>query len=288
MINPDELTPVQCIRGLYLKREDLFAPFSYSQVNGGKLRQCLKLVEHIKDKYKGVVSCCSIHSPQAPITASVAKYFGMECYIMYGGTTIENTCKMEMPRIVLENGGRVVISSKSGIHKILYMHAKKFAEKENLFVVDYGFNIIDYPDLMISAVGNQVENIPDELDNLVVTCGSGITTIGILTGVKKFNKHVKKFYFVATAPSRKEKIDKALKELNLEIDYEIIDLFHSKGFRYEKEQIEYFNGIELHPNYEAKTFNWLKNHINWKYEKTLFWIVGKKPRPLKTISNIKN
>ena len=51
LINPDELTPVQCIRGLYLKREDLFAPFSYSQVNGGKLRQCLMLVEHINDKY---------------------------------------------------------------------------------------------------------------------------------------------------------------------------------------------------------------------------------------------
>lgn len=58
--NVDELTPVENHNGLYIKRDDLYKPFGDNTVNGGKLRQCYKLVESIKDKYDGVISCCSI------------------------------------------------------------------------------------------------------------------------------------------------------------------------------------------------------------------------------------
>ncbi len=40
-----ELTPVQQIAGMYFKREDLYTPFGAGGVNGGKLRQCMLLVE---------------------------------------------------------------------------------------------------------------------------------------------------------------------------------------------------------------------------------------------------
>ena len=39
-----------------------------------------------------------------------------------------------------------------------------------------------------------------------------------------------------------------------------------------------FDGIDFHPNYEAKTFNWLENNIDYKKEKTLLWIVGAEPK----------
>lgn len=274
--NPDELTPVEFHQGLYLKREDLFLPFN-NNINGGKLRQCFKLVETIKNKYDGIISCCSIYSPQAPISAIVAKYFNLKCVIGYGGTNIERLNELEMPILAKDCNAELRILSKSGIHKILYTKAKEIAKKENLFVVDYGFNIIDYPDIMFSAISNQVKNLPNELDNLIITCGSGITTIGILLGLNKYNKNVKNIYLVSTAPNRRKLIDKTLFMYGLFIKYKIIDLFHEKKFKYEKGISEDIDGIRLHPNYEAKTFNWLKNNIDYKKEKTLLWIVGAKP-----------
>ena len=271
----DDLTPIEIHNNIYFKRDDLYQIMS---VNGGKLRQCYYLIKSIKDQYDGVIGCCSIYSPQAPITATISKYFGLKCIICYGATNQERLNSLPMPKLAKENNAELRIISKSGIHKILYNKAKKIAEKENLFVVDYGFNIIDYPNIMYNAVSNQVENIPNELDNLVITCGSGITTIGVMLGIKKFNKKVKKMYLVATAPSRKNLIDKVMAENDIHIDYEIIDLFHQKGFKYEKGLRQSCDGIVFHPNYEAKTYDWLIHNLDYKNEKTLMWIVGGEPK----------
>lgn len=277
VINADELTPVECHNGLYLKREDLYRPFD-NAVNGGKLRQCYKLVESIKDKYNGVISCCSIYSPQAPITASVAQHFNLKSVICYGATNDTRLQILDMPKLAKHYEADLRVISKSGIHKILYSKARQIAQEENLFVVDYGFNIVDYPDIMFSAVSKQVENIPDNLDNLVITCGSGITTTGVLLGLAKYNKTVKNIYLVATAPNREKLINTNLSLNNLYREYKVIDLFHEKGFKYESKLYKSFDNIELHPNYEAKTFNWLINNIDYHKEKTLFWIVGAEPK----------
>lgn len=271
-----EITPVELHEGLYIKREDLYRPFD-SLVNGGKLRQCYHLIKEVKDKYEGVISCCSIYSPQAPITAAVAKHFGLKCVICYGSTNYERLEALPMPKLAKDNGAELRIISKSGIHKILYNKAKKIAQEENLFVVEYGFNIIEYPNIMYEAISEQVQNIPNDLDNLVITCGSGITTIGVMLGLQKYNKKPKNIYLIATAPSRKELIDKVLKENNIKIEYKIIDLFHEKGFKYEKRLEMEHDGIIFHPNYEAKAYNWLINNLDINKEKTLLWVVGCEP-----------
>ena len=276
--NVDDLTPVENHQGLYIKRDDLYKPFGDNTVNGGKLRQCYKLVESIKDKYDGVISCCSIHSPQAPITSAVANHFGLKAVICYGATNERRLQELEMPKLARYYNAELRILLSSGIHKILYNKARHIAQEENLFVIDYGFNIVDYPDIMFSAISRQVENIPDELDNLVITCGSGITTTGVLLGLVKYNKKVKNIYLVATAPDRQKLINENLSLNNIVMEYNIIDLFHQKGFKYEDKLYKSFDGIDFHPNYEAKTFNWLENNIDYKKEKTLLWVVGAEPK----------
>lgn len=271
--DPGALTPVEEHEGILLKREDLFQPFGPDTVNGGKLRQCYYLIEDIKDKYSKVISCCSIHSPQAPITSAVAHHFGLKCEIYYGGTTPERLRKYRMADISMRYGAQLTIASKSGIHKILYHKARKLADENHWFVVDYGFNLTDKRDLLLNAVSKQVQNIPDELDNLVITCGSGITTSGVLIGLKQYRKKVKDIYLVCTAPNRTELIQKNVG--NIPFAVHRIDLFHQPGFKYENGLIEYIDGIKLHPNYEAKTYNWLKR-ADLK-GKTLLWIVGSKP-----------
>lgn len=275
--SPYALTPVELHEGLLLKRDDLFQPFGENTVNGGKLRQCYMLIESVKDHFSGVISCCSIYSPQAPITSAVARNFSLKCVICYGGTTYERLKLYRMPTICRCYGAKIRIISKSGIHRILYNKAKKIAQEEKLFVVDYGFNITNYSDILLSAVSDQVKNIPEELDNLVITCGSGITTIGIIVGLHKFHKKVKKIYLVCTAPNRDKLIQGTIKRYGIKQSYTMVDLFHLKGFKYEVGVKESLGDIEFHPNYEAKAYRWLKNNLNYKEQKTLLWIVGSKP-----------
>lgn len=278
----EELTPVEILEDLYLKREDKFRPFKFSNANGSKLRQSILLLIKNKSKIeKGVITCCSIHSPQAVLVAATCKALEVPCTIFYGGTSAEKLKEMPMPTAVLKCGAKIEIAAQTGRSNVLQSIAKKRCERSGEFIVKYGINLVDNLDVFLSSVAKQVQNIPDELDNLVVTCGSGITSTGILLGLQLFNKKVKKIHLVGVAPNRINKIKDNLVEISAylgrdvtKIDFNYIDLFNVKGFQYEKKFIQNHYGINFHGNYEAKTYWWLKNNINYKKEKTLMWVVG--------------
>lgn len=202
-MNEYSLTPVQEVDGLHIKRDDLYAPFGPGEVNGGKLRQCVMLVNSVKKDHKSLLTYCSIHSPQAPITAAVARANGMPCRIVYGGTTRESVAALPMPRLAMKYGASIVLAARSGRHSILHARAKELAAQENSFIVQYGINIIGYGDTLLTAVAAQTENLPDDIENLVMTCGSGITATGVMIGLHRYGKRVKRMHLVATAPDRR-------------------------------------------------------------------------------------
>lgn len=158
-MNEYSLTPVQEVDGLHIKRDDLYAPFGPGEVNGGKLRQCVMLVNSVKKDYKSLLTYCSIHSPQAPITAAVARANGMPCRIVYGGTTRESVAALPMPRLAMKYGASIVLAARSGRHSILHARAKELAAQENSFIVQYGINIIGYGDTLLTAVAAQTESL---------------------------------------------------------------------------------------------------------------------------------
>jgi 1-aminocyclopropane-1-carboxylate deaminase/D-cysteine desulfhydrase-like pyridoxal-dependent ACC family enzyme len=233
-MNEYSLTPVQEVDGLHIKRDDLYAPFGPGEVNGGKLRQCVMLVNSVKKDYKSLLTYCSIHSPQAPITAAVARANGMPCRIVYGGTTRESVAALPMPRLAMKYGASIVLAARSGRHSILHARAKELAAQKNSFIVQYGINIIGYGDTLLTAVAAQTENLPDDIENLVMTCGSGITATGVMIGLHRYGKRVKRMHLVATAPDRRGFIHETLKKYGADREFEYHDLFHSPGFVYEK------------------------------------------------------
>lgn len=276
-MNEYSLTPVQEVDGLHIKRDDLYAPFGPGEVNGGKLRQCVMLVNSVKKDYKSLLTYCSIHSPQAPITAAVARANGMPCRIVYGGTTRESVAALPMPRLAMKYGASIVLAARSGRHSILHARAKELAAQENSFIVQYGINIIGYGDTLLTAVAAQAENLPDDIENLVMTCGSGITATGVMIGLHRYGKRVKRMHLVATAPDRRGFIHETLKKYGADREFEYHDLFHSPGFVYEKSAAATWGGIRLHPHYEAKTMQWFRSS-GIAPESTLFWITGAEPR----------
>lgn len=275
-----ELTPVQEIAGMYFKRDDLFTPFGAGEVNGGKLRQCILLVEAAlrqQPNMTGVITYCSLHSPQGPITAATARHFRLPCIVAYGGASDLSVATGNMPRLSMSYGARVEVIAKSGRHNVLKAKAEALAQATGMFVVQYGINLDDYGEVLLSAVAEQVQNIPDDLDDLYITCGSGITASGVIVGIERYGKRVRNIHLISTAFDRQEKVKATLRQFGIERDFIYHDLFHTPGFVYEKQQKLRVGGVKLHPQYEAKTMKYLVEHkLNTK--NALFWIVGAEPK----------
>ena len=246
----NSLTPIQQVRGLFFKRDDLYQPLGPGEVNGGKLRQCMMLVDKIHENYEGLVTCCSIHSPQAPITAAVAKVHGMRCECLYGGTKAETLRNLPMPRLAMKYGAKLTIAAKSGRHSILYSNARKLQPVicNKYYIILYGINLVQHEDVILGAIANQCENLPDKIDNLVITCGSGITAIGVMVGLKKFGRQVTNVHLVATAPDRRPLIHKTLKRLEADREIHYHDLFHQPGFSYEEPAHAVWGGAYATPS----------------------------------------
>lgn len=275
-----DLTPVQEIAGMYFKRDDLYAPFGAGGVNGGKLRQCMLLVEAALQRNPnttGIITYCSIHSPQGPITAATAKHYRLPCIVAYGGASEMSLATGSMPRLAMSYGARVEVLAKSGRHNVLKAKAEALAQRTGYFVVQYGINLDDYGEVLLSAVSEQVQNIPDGLDDLYITCGSGITASGVIIGIEKYQKNVRNIHLVSTAFDRREKIRATLRRYGAERDFIYHDLFHTPGFVYEKPQKMRVGGLKLHPQYEAKTMKYILEH-NLNTENALLWVVGAEPR----------
>jgi len=290
-----ELTPVQEVEGVFFKRDDLFTPFGLGNVNGGKFRQGAFLLAQAKEQgYKRILTGCSLNSPQAPIIAALSKYFGMECIVFYGGTKKEYLDEKHMPRLVKHFGAEIQIAN-SGRSSVLYHEIKKIKEDGD-FIVNYGMNSKDPHNLVAfyDSTAIQVHNLPEEIEHLAVTCGSGITAAGIIYGLQKWNRKVNHVWLLGTAPSRKKKVQDRLSNLAMltgvncwNYPFNYMDLF-AEGMTYEKrvEDIS-FGDIKFHPVYEAKTFTWVKKNLIGKsliHEgKIVYWIVGNEPELLKGV-----
>lgn len=272
-----ELSPIEKIKNIYFKREDAYK--SLGGVNGTKLRQAEILVKKLYEKnpnIKGIVTACSIYSPQAPIVASVCKKLGLKCVICYGGTTIKQLTNKKMPILASKLGAEIQIIAKTGRHNVLYANIHK--NFKDYGIIEYGMCVKEELPYMIDEISAQVQNIPDELDNLVVTCGSGFSSSSILKGIKKYGKKIKNIYLVHVAPNRVEKIKKNIGFFPENV--KVVSLFERPKFKYEDELHIKFCGIEFHPKYEAKAFNWMmtESNIDFEKEKTLFWIIGREPK----------
>lgn len=266
-----DITPVQLIDGQLCKRDDLYTLIESNGVNGGKLRQCVMLVDKVNPS--GVITYCSIESPQAPITAAVAKSRGIPCLIIYGGTSFERLERSEMPVLAMHYGAKVMIGARTGRHNVLHAVAEKIARQKGWFLVQYGINLEEHGDVLLQAVAKQTANIPD-CENLVAVCGSGITASGILIGLHMNNIKVKNIHLVATAPDRRELIKKLTSRYGAFREVEYHSLYHTKGFRYEDQAFEHIGGVVLHPNYEAKAYRWYRHS---DIGESVFWITGAKP-----------
>ena len=288
------ITPVELYDNIYYKRDDYFKPFGDYHVNGGKVRQALimfeKYIDDIKSKYNnGVITAGSVHSPQSANIAKVAEFHKVKCITCVGGTKPENLDNHHMMRLTKHYGCEIKIVAGHGMSNVIHARMRELAKDNGYMVIEQGELLEKNPSEMFYATADQVENIPDELDNLVVATGVGIQSMGILLGLKKFNKKVKRIHSICVGPTREKHMKRYENELLKTQDGMVWDKPESLNLNeftmlshkspYGKGHDYMVNGSYIDDIYEGKAYQWMLDNVDTANEKTLFWCVGKRPRP---------
>ena len=288
------ITPVELYDNIYYKRDDYFKPFGDYHVNGGKVRQALimfeKYIDEIKSKHNnGVITAGSVHSPQSANIAKVAEFHQVKCITCVGGTKPENLDKHHMMKLTKHYGCEIKIVAGHGMSNVIHARMRELAKENGYMVIEQGELLEKNPSEMFYATADQVENIPDELDNLVVSTGVGIQLMGILLGLKKFNKKIKKIHSICVGPTREKHMKRYENELLKTQDGMVWDKPESLNLNeftmlshkspYGKGHDYMVNNSYIDDIYEGKAYQWMLDNVDTKNEKTLFWCVGKRPRP---------
>jgi len=271
-----DLTPVEVHNGMLLKRDDLYDPFGDFGITGGKVRQCLFLVESNLDSIMAdhgatIATAASVHSPQACIVARVAKEFGLKCIIGHGA---KDPLKHPAMRMCADLGAELVcLTEHNAYNNVLYARLADLNKNRRFFTINFGYQAATNPDAILEMNANQVRNIPPILDALVINVGSGVSAAGILAGVARYNP-----YLLITGrvhliqPFGYDRRDVASQAL----DFGKANFIYHKGnYPYHKPLQIAVDGVRLDDIYEAKAFDFMMKVIKpVELGKVCYWIIG--------------
>lgn len=279
------ITPVQFDNGLYWKRDDHFKPFGEHHVNGGKVRQAIMVFRAKLDELRGstynngVVTAASVYSPQSANIAKVAQHYGVQCISTVGGTTEAGLLKHTMMRLTRHYGSEIRIVAGHGMTAVIHARMHDIAKSLNYLPIEMGELMEENPTAIFESTARQVQNLPDELDNLVVPTGVAIQLTGILRGLRAFDKKVKRIVCVCVGPTREKQLKRYLNDIYKEdvSRYQKVEMYAHKA-PYSKGYDVQVCGEYIDDIYEGKAFQWMTQNIDYRNEKTCFWVVGKRPR----------
>ena len=276
-----ELTPVEAIDGWLYKRDDLYMPFPDVPLSGGKVRQAISLIggnyDYIKNECNGqVYTATAITSPQGIIIAKVANEFGFQSHIYLGTGSLKSVRENPLTMQILMMGGRIHLNKGCGYDSMLSAKIKALQDSgEKLFHVKFGINLEQNPEAILDSIGFQVQNIPKDLDYLIIPCGSCITMSGIIRGLLEYDIHPK--HIVGVQISGYDRTKQLRKILGDDLDRVPWELKISKEFNYHTPcNIWLPEGTRLDVLYESKCMSYVRNFMSdeLKDKKVLFWLVG--------------
>ena len=252
-INIKEVTPVEKIGNVYVKRDDKFEIYG---VCGGKARSAYQLIcDGINKGYTEFVTAGSRMSPQCELISCLCESIGVKCHLfMPKGKDTSVSLNIN------KNSLSTIHRTKVGYNSVICKWSKDFAEENNFYYIPFGMECEEN----INVTKHQVVNIPNKVQRIVMPIGSGMSFISVLNGLE----HYKMFDIEVVGISVGKDVTKNLeKYLNApHIKYSII----KSELDYEKEAKNYIIGdIELDKTYEAKCLPYLKDG-------DLLWVVGKR------------
>jgi hypothetical protein len=275
-----DLTPVEKIGEIWFKREDKFSPDGMH--NGSKFRQLIWLFS--RRPYPGVASGAVTGSPQLPMVAACARHYGMTC-VQFSGA------KKNMA-LAAERLGAKTILVNPGYGPLLNKRAQEQAVKRGWLRIETNITVTT-SDAEIEAfhrVGSeQVRNLPDHMETLIIPAGSRNSAVSILYGLHRYPpKSLKKIILMhinKNLDKHENQMWERLKACGVHkngYDIKTFDVFANGYTNYEKLMPFSHNGLKMHPRYEGKCWNYIKDNLSvfrpYINDRTLFWIVGSEPK----------
>ncbi len=243
-----DLTPVEVVNGLFLKRDDLF---SIAGVHGGKARSAGFLIQYaISMGFTHIVTAGSRHSPQIEIVGSICREYGLDfTAFVPKGELSEYISSLE--------DFATICQIPFGRNSVIKSKAQAFAYSNNAFLVPFGMECIE----AVYQTAYQVENIPQEIKRIVIPVGSAISLCGVLTGLILSNRRIP--VLGVSVGANYERVMKAYAPQGWESFCSIV----KAPLGYGREVVASIGDIILDPVYEAKCLPYLRAG-------DLFWIVG--------------
>jgi hypothetical protein len=309
-----DMSPVEKVGSILLKREDKFAPLGYGNINGSKLRVCIWLIHTaIQNGAKGVIHGAVTGSPQHPMVATICKHYGIPCVDVVGSDDISGHRNLAIARDM----GATFVSCKVGYAKTLEATAYRLQKEkypdyfvlETNITVNEGRNSVDRIRDFHSVGASQANNIPNDVETIILPAGSCNSSVGALYGIALRHAmgpgalpKLKKIVLLGIGNYGSKDPDFIRRRLEMIGAPETFDFPFNKGsslsFFEDKPEIEVehydlngtgfcsyadlmpytYNGVVMHPRYEGKCWTYMEKNskVFEKYfnDKTMFWIVG--------------
>ena len=289
----DQLTPWENRGGIWYKRED--AHRNAYGVNGSKFRACRHMMTNaILDGYEHVVSAQAMASPQSAICATLAEELGMRCTIVVGASKPETAVKHPNIALALTAGAELDTGCRVAYNGTLQPYARELAERLGAWQLPYAISMPDDAEredleAFSEVGGRQVENLPSEVQTLIVPFGSGNSAAGVLYGISRHLpafSALRRIVLVGVGPDRSDWLRKRLEAVGAAGVYDDFQIdimpLHPWFAEYADRMPETQDGIDFHPVYEGKMIRFLNSaEPDWwtaRDDTTGFWIVGGETR----------
>lgn len=283
----DKLTPVENHQGVWFKRDDLFLPLGPGGLGGSKCRQLIWYMNRYKEGKTHVLSGASIQSPQLLMSAIIGAHYGLPSrLVVYSKPS--TVLSHPSPRIAA-GFGAVFEYANGPYNPILQRKVSELTRPDSL-VVHYGITV-DHRVYVPSVVqkfhevgARQVDNIPDEVETLIMPTGSCNSICSVILGLSRNPHDIKTLVAMEIGPDKRDWLRERLAVMGVDMNALPFKLkyitLHGEFSKYTDHFKETFDGIQFHPVYEAKMWRWLQQNGGIVPDnKTLFWIVGAAPEP---------
>lgn len=283
-------TPIeQKSDGVYYKREDKFSLFGINTLNGAKCRQLLYLFESRPKGVDTVVHGTNVNaSPQTPMTAAIAKHYGLRCIQVAGGTNFKSISQKNLPLFATMFDTEYDLSCRSGFNVGVQKRVQTIMQDfDNCFTIERDITL-DHklPNNKVSDIKSfhevgacQVQNIPNHIEDIVIPFGSANSATSILLGLSMHRpKNVKRIYLINVGVDKRNFMFQRLKLMGADVSsFEFV--WHDTKEPYSK----LYKGVQqdditFHPRYEAKTILYIRKNLpKLIKDTTLFWNIGSYP-----------
>lgn len=292
----EELTPVQKIDGLWVKREDLFAPLGFGGINGSKLRGLIMMMAQRADDSQTVVTGASVRSPQHGMTAAVAAHLGMKSIHVVGATKPHTAAKHVQPQMAARFGAEFHFTG-GAYNSVLQPTTASIAQGLGAAIVPYGITPEPYEHDRFHTLGGwQTANLPD-VHTLIVPTGSCNSLLSVLKGLsgpharpsrlrrvvcvgigpRKLQMTWERMGLLGIQEGYRYNAETCLKREPIQRNYlELVYVDAFQEYSYDQLVKQQIGDLVLHPTYEAKVVKYLRQHYPWllQGDDSCLWLVG--------------